>query len=63
MIAPSRSLHEFSLHVAPHGGTTVVAVLAEYGDGTVAHRSDSLEPVSATIALHPQYTRRSRSTA
>jgi len=54
MIAPSRSLHEFSLHVAPLGGTIAVVVLAEYGEGYGANRSDSPKPVRATIAVHPR---------
>ena len=63
MIAPSRPLHEFSLHVAPRGGTTDVAVLTEYGERVWPDRSDSPERVSATIAVHPPTSRRSGSLA
>jgi hypothetical protein len=63
MIAPSSSLHEFSLHDAPRGGTTCLAVLIEYGERVWVDRSDSLEPDSATIRVHSPDSRRSRPTA
>ena len=56
MIAPPCSLHEFSLHVAPRDGTARLAALTEYGERVWVDRSDSLEPVSDTIALHPHRT-------
>ena len=56
MIAPQCSLHEFSLHVAPRDGTARLAALTEYGERVWVDRSDSLEPVSDTIALHPHRT-------
>src|SRR4051794_11113066 len=53
MIAPSRSLHEFLLHLTLGGGATDVAALTEYGEATAGVRSNIVRAVRrrGTIAL------------
>src|SRR3954468_15393568 len=53
MIAPSRSLHEFLLHLTLGGGTTDVAALTEYGEATAPVRSNNVRRARrrGTIAL------------
>jgi hypothetical protein len=62
MIASSRSLHEFPLHLAPRGGPADLAVLDEYGEAARPLRSDSLGARSRYDLRNPPSRSRSRPT-